>query len=246
MNFKSIITLLVIMMGVSFFFVSCNNDSDLGKDIDGQTYLSLSDNNNWSNLSEVDNQTLVKALKRMEIVKANEGYQTKWTSGSQINISEELFVKIKEVMNLSNKSISNTKLKSVRFKTSAENGTSYDCVAQAISSLLGSFGCSTTYNDVNSWAQAQWGTQGVPLGSFVDACNQFLDGQQISLNGNTFSNGMSPSGQKVIVVMNINGEYHAGVLNYCSGSNLWYHDAYGDHLTDSSTIINAYQACGCE
>jgi len=125
----------------------------------------------------------------------------------------------------------------------------YDCAAPSIRSVPNNFG-STTYNDVNSWAQAQWGTLGVPLSSFITTCDQYLNGQQITLTDNTFSNnnGMPPSGQKVVVVMNISGEYHAGVLISCSNGSLVYSDYIGGgmHIADTNQIVNSYQAWGCD
>ncbi len=55
---------------------------------------------------------------------------------------------------------------------------------------------------------------------------------------------MPPSGQKVVVAMNLNGEGYAGVLVPCTGSVVSYVDKYGIHFADITQVVAAYQACG--
>lgn len=244
-NFKFSATLLITLMVVSFFFVGCQNESNLNKDIDALPYLSLSNDKNSLNLSDADKQAFIKAYQRMEITQEDGLYKTKWTSGSQINISKDLFNMFKNGIIRSNQLNDKLKHKLVRFKTEGENGgASNDCVQQAIWSVMSTFGCSSSYTDVNDWVINTYGNNGVAPQFFGDACDHFLDGYKSTIyNGY----GEPPSGQKIIVVLN-NGtpEEHAGVLKMYTNGLVWYTDKNGDQTFFSTDNITCYIASGCE
>ncbi|MDD2284979.1 MAG: hypothetical protein PHQ11_06235 [Paludibacter sp.] len=252
-NFKFSMMLLATLMVVSVFFGGCQNDFNIDQDIIGLPYLTLSDNNHSLKLSDADRQTFIKAYQRMEITKENGTYKTKWTSGSQINISEDLFNMFRNGIICSNQLNDKFKHKSPRFKSDSEDGgtnSGTDCVQQAIWNVIYTFGGTSSYSDVNDWITNTYGNYGVPASSFVDACGHFLNGYQITLDDNTFSsnNGVPPSGQKVIVALINNTSIgHAAVLIMCFGGAVWYRDTDGtERVTFTSNILNAYQASGCK
>jgi hypothetical protein len=76
---------------------NCSVDSDEIETSEFETYLSLNKSDfdfarDWDNLSETDKNTFRSAKKRMNFTFDKNGIcKTKWTSSSQVNISEELF-----------------------------------------------------------------------------------------------------------------------------------------------------------
>lgn len=251
-----------IVLITSIFFAGCQNETNVDSTIDNQSFLTLSDYSKIGYLSDADNVILAKAINRMSIVSENGLFQTKVTSGKEINISEKLFLKIKDIIENSNNNQSKQRFMSIRFKTNAENGggttSPNDCVARAMSSVFDYFGCSTSYNDVNLWFQSQWGTNGVPYDLLIGVFDRYLNGKQITLSGTTFSssNGMPSSGQKVIVVAIIGNELHAGVLMSCTNGCVAFTDNIGEnnnnnnnnyvHIITLNQVVTAYQACGCK
>jgi hypothetical protein len=247
-KFFNTICVTVMMVIASCFMIGCSQDmfEDDTNISDMSEYLSVS-STNLLNLSEADAATVQLAFKRIDIRFENGLYGTKFSSGSQINMSGELFSIFKDAINNSNKAIKEASLKPKipRLKNGNESSTSNDCVAYAIQSVLYGFGTSMSLSSINTWLVDQYGTQGVPLSSFSAAVSHFLNGSPV-----TISNNYSiPSGKKVIIVLRTGpSSGHAVTLLSVSGGNVLYSDPQngGGGYAPISDIVSAFECSGAK
>jgi len=253
-NFKYSAVLLVTLMIISLTFVCCTKDSDLSNDVtvNQLPYLTISstNSNKWT---KSDMQAYGEAFKRLKINKTNGVYETQFVSGSQVNISEVLFNQIKELIYKSSK-ISNiySNSSTPRLKTPGENsGSTTDCVQQAIWLCMSSYGSSSSYDSVNSWATSEYGNNGINgTQNFTDACDHFLNGQRVTIYPDSFNGtmGYPAYGTIIVVIRNPNNpsDGHAGILNFCLNGAVFYTDKDGQKPAILDNVVCAYQAWGCE
>jgi hypothetical protein len=167
----SIFTLIAVMLiAACGSFIGCQQDNFVEEEetVDFSTYLSLnrSDINilDWGNWSETDKETFAMAEKRMAISFDEDGRcYTKWTSNSQVNISDELFTffvnQVVAINNLTEQLVqSNFWAKPyslfVRLKVGSneKKTTSNCCVTKCIADMVNAFG-SAKYSlaDIDSY-----------------------------------------------------------------------------------------------
>jgi hypothetical protein len=144
------------------------------------------------------------------------------TSANQINVSEEVFIYLNDMVKISNKRILEHGRKSSlipRLKNGNENGneTSNDCVAQAIVGIAQSMGVALNSSTVNGWIEQRYGTNGVPSGNISEVVSHYFSSSSVSI-----SNGYTPpSGKQVFVVFNFgDGTGHASRYLSCSNDGI--------------------------
>jgi hypothetical protein len=247
---RKLIFIVVMIIGV--IFVSCTKESVIDKDVEELPYLSLNNNNTNEKFSDKDLKIFESAFKRMEITKENGIYTTKWTSGKQINISEDLFKLIKDGIGFSNLYYSglSKKYKAPRFKqTSSEQvGASTDCVQQAIWIVSELFSCNISYSSINSWVVSQYGNQGLTsLGQFNTACSHYFIGSSSSISNGY---GAPLNGEQIIVIIPSGSDgsgaqiFHACVLvSYANGAIL-YRDKNGLGALITTATFPCYRISG--
>jgi hypothetical protein len=148
LRFRFLLIAVLVLVAGSSFFIACNSDNPLSDNTEFETYLSLSKpdfdfGRDWESLSESDKNTFNLAQKRMDFTFDENGIcTTKWTSSSQVNMSDELFncfISIIDVTNEVTKQLSETQeIKLPRLKSGNEcNPSEYssrinNCLVQAI------------------------------------------------------------------------------------------------------------------
>jgi hypothetical protein len=178
----------------------------------------------------------------MPIFSENGIYKTNITSGSQINISENLFVFFNKTIDNSNNRAKEIKPLIPRLKDGANESTSSnDCVAYAVYKVLSYFGSTKLLSSIISYMRNTYGNNGVPSGLFYTAVRHYLIGDSITIT----SNYSVPAGSNVIVVFN----EHAVNLASCSDSLFLYYDgspgASSSWAFDTiSKITHAFKATG--
>lgn len=221
MIMKRLLIFAVGMIGLFLMPTSCERESIYEKE--AQPYLSLEGGND---LSSKDRNVLAQAFLRANIRLEKGEYQFSAQSGTELNISEELFEKLQEVVRNSNERRLSKVVKSFipRLKSNTENPggssdtTSTDCVAHVVSTVLGNFGVAMSHLDINSWIVDEYGPGGVPANNFYDVLDQFLGGSSASLPNSYFYTGSGP--QLIVVISTGNpNEGHAVTVTAVDGNN---------------------------
>jgi hypothetical protein len=241
---RSIISEL-ILFGLIFTILitlpACSNEDDLKHNL---SYLSLNKEMNDTKLTVNELNIISQALKRLEIYRADGIYKVKHYSGSEINISNELFEYVINSINHTNKIIlkSGKRFKLVRFKTSAETTEppKTDCLARAITQGLAG---SETYDDVNEYITDEYGNDGVKLEDFNEACTHFFPNGSAKNPSDIDSGSMD---NMIIVYRTSDGNAHAVNGTYSNGNDILYYDAQNSCLGYCSVndVIAAYSLSG--
>jgi hypothetical protein len=165
----------------------------------------------FSNLSNADLNIISQAFSRLDINQKNGLIQIKQTSGSQVNISENLFVFIKNQLDNSSK-YREIKPNVPRLKQDGESTIPNlnNCVAYSVSRIMAQFGVTTSVSTIDTYYQSQYGTNGIPSGSLATAAQTYLNGYTTT--------SIPPSGSKAIVVLKIG---HAINFFSASGNFIW-------------------------
>jgi hypothetical protein len=157
--------ILIIMIISAMFVQNCNSDFDINGDFDINkemsdftAYLSIDKSDfdfgrDWDNLSEIDKNTFNLAQKRMNFTFDENGIcTTKWTSSSQVNMSDELFDCFINMIALTNEATNDLSeiqwINTPRLKSGSESGSesggssnrSKNCVVQSLVYVLQKFG----------------------------------------------------------------------------------------------------------
>jgi hypothetical protein len=229
------------MIVTSCFVIGCQKEDSLeiNNNIDG--YLSLPDGFDLLNLSDDESQILQTAFSRMSIFSETEIFKTKFTSGSQINMSEDLFDFFNNMINKSNKS-QEISLSSPRLKSGTESTTNNDCVAYSIYNALNYFSSSVSLNSIKTYLQEQYGTNGVLMGSVTSAITHYLKGSTTTIT----SNYMPPSGTKVIIVIPGNPLHAVNLFGCTNGTAVYTDSSSGSSsgMIEVSKISYAFAATG--
>ena len=170
--------IMAMIISCSLVFHGCEKEDTL--DYSQSEFLELSTYGDLSEISEQDFAKISQAIGRMDIRLKSSLYHIEQTSGAQINISEELFDFIKSGFNHTNETIESynsgsldfsvPRLKSSNNESSSDGSTtSSDCMAYAISKLSGK-----SYSSVKSYLESTYGSDGVPLSCFKNACTHFM------------------------------------------------------------------------
>jgi hypothetical protein len=162
LSFRFLLMVLLITIVTGSFFIACNSEDPFSKDNEFETYLSISKSDfdlvrDWEGLSESDKNALYLAQKRMNFTFDKNGIcTTKWTSSSQVNMSDELFKYFINVIKYSNevtKDLSKIQgIKYPRLKTGDYESNGDDCVIQSLYYILNGWGASYTISDINNYA----------------------------------------------------------------------------------------------
>jgi hypothetical protein len=118
----------------------------------------------YNDLSESEMDVINQAFRRITFSLEDGYYQIEQQSGSQVNISEELFSFFQTAVDNSNDRNAFAIATYIpRLKSGSESGANAtDCVARTIVGIAASLGSSLSYNTVNSWITSQYGNGGVP------------------------------------------------------------------------------------
>jgi hypothetical protein len=225
----------------SCFVTGCNQGEDyiVAENSDNE-YLSLPPNFDVSNLADEHLKTLQLAFDRMSIFSTDGIFRTNITSGSQINISENLFVFLNEAIDNSNNRAKEIKPLIPRLKNGGnESPSSNDCVAYAVHKVLSFYKSTISVNSVISYMRNTYGNNGIPSGSFYNAVQHYLEGNTVTITANY----NIPSGTMVIVAFN----GHAVNLLSCSNGMFLYSDSSGSTsggVESVSKITHAFKATG--
>lgn len=243
---KSIISELIL--SVLFFLIlislpACSNEDDLKPNL---SYLSFDKEVNETKLTVNELKLITEAFKRLEIYREDGLYKSKYTSGSEVNISNKLFEYVIYSINNTNKIFlkSDKRYKSVRFKTGVVEAAPQqtDCVARAIArGLAGSL--TYTYEEVNGYIVATYGNNGVKLGDVNDVCSNFFP------YGNSVSPSQISSGSMnnmILVIQTSDGGLHAVNGTFSNGSDILYYDAQNERQGYCSVdaVVAAYALYG--
>ncbi|MDR0604491.1 MAG: hypothetical protein LBG80_09345 [Bacteroidales bacterium] len=241
LSYRFLLVAVLVSVAMSSFFVACssddifsedNMDSNLEMQIFGE-YLSFSSkiDSKTVGLPEEDVKVLVLAFQRIKLIKKDGLYQMLETSANQINVSEEVFTCLDDMLKISNKRILEygrissliPRLKDGVNENGNENRTSNDCVAQTIVNIAQFMGMSLDFYVVKGWIVQQHGANGVPSGSIQAVINHYFSSSPV-----TISNGYTPpSGKQVFVVFNYgNGTGHAARYLSCSNDYVLCNDGF--------------------
>ncbi|MDR1341612.1 MAG: hypothetical protein LBK58_16415 [Prevotellaceae bacterium] len=248
------ISLIIAIFFVSCFVIGCQTEEDIStvdsnEIIDG--YLSLPEGFNLLDLSDRESHIFMTAFSRMSIASENGIFKTKFTSGNQVNISEELFNFFRETIINSNKSkdIEEIELLSPRLKLPTESTSNNDCVAYSIYNAIHAYGSSTTLASVKSYIQNTYGTNGVLLSSITGAIQHYLTGSPIALSDTAYYSYLPSSANKIIIVIP-GSPYHAVNLYACSNGLAVYTDSSsgttGVSMIERSKVVYAFKATGAK
>lgn len=150
-------------------------------------FLTISSGFILSELSKSDLQIISEAFQRLDIGSKDGLFIISQTSGSQINISEELFAYFKLLEDETNaKNVFFGPIASRRLPSPADSiSTGSDCVAWTIAAILKDLGQSTyKASIIDDWIIRQKFNPehtGVPLNAFSTVLNQFLDVNKVIL-----------------------------------------------------------------
>ncbi|MDR2643927.1 MAG: hypothetical protein LBC74_14190 [Planctomycetaceae bacterium] len=231
--------------------MSCQSDDEVTENTnDYTTYLSISKadfdlSRDWVNLSEADKNTFIEAKKRMGITFEKNGIaKTKWTSGSQINISDELFGYFIDYIAHTNKvtkKLNLLKWKTPRLKDGIEldyppTVRANNCVIQSLYYVLQQFGAGTgaySLGAIDTWVYSNnyyeysleygWGASTTPV------LSHYLNGTYVNISYLTnptasYQYILILPGPPVHVVVFNNFDPSYGIVNYydpqnnCTGS----------------------------
>jgi hypothetical protein len=235
-----------IIIVASCFVTGCQKGEDIVTVDSSNEYLSLPDGFDFLNLSDEEYQIAQKALGRMFLCSKNGKFETKFTSGNQINISEELFNFFSAAITNSNSNKSKEiRISYPRLKTGTIESTynSNDCVAHTIHAVCSLFGVSKLLSDIKQWLETKYGTQGVPNNRITAALNHYLEAAPTSLPSSySYSNN-----NKIVVIERINDTIgHSGILHLVATGTVMYRDNQngGYRYCTASDIIYTYSILG--
>jgi hypothetical protein len=245
------------------FTQSCSQDEADITNIDYSEYLSLSKPNfdfalDWDNLSDTDKNTFRLAKKRMDIAFEKNGTcKTKWTSSSQINISDDLFNCFIEMIALSNKAIDIVYPSHWTFPRLKNGSERWDCcVVQSLVYVLQNFGASSGpygLSSIDNWINtnnyytysSQYGMWGANI---PEVLTHYLEGSYINKNAISSVN-FSGSSQYIIILTGppahmvvATGRDSSGNINYYDAQNSTSGQCNVNDISDvyKSTYYNHY------
>lgn len=264
LKFRFLLIAVLVSVAMSGFFIACSSNDNITEfdTSEFDNYLSLSKSDfdfgrDWDNLSESDKATFNQAQKRMDFTFDENGIcTTKWTSSSQVNMSDELFnyfINIIAFKNEITKKLSEIQeINFPRLKAGYEcNPSDYNsrinsCLVKAIYSLYGA----PSYSVIDSWLCERgyyrynstgnyWGVNSLYTQAVL---SQFLKGDIVtSISWDKLTN-------KCILILTGNPQ-HAVVFSYYNGreSKVYFTDPSGTSSKESCSIndiVLAFKATG--
>jgi hypothetical protein len=224
---------LISIVALGLFVQSCSNDFDINE-IDKsefETYLSLNKSDfdfarDWESLSEIDKKTFQSAKKRMDITFEKNGIcKTKWTSSSQVNMSDELFEYFINMIAFTNevtKELSQMQwINPPRLKSGSESDRSNNCVVQSLYYVLQWFGAPYSLNDIDNWVYSNnyYTSDG---GASTAILSHYLSGQFLHFISYSLLANFSSSYKYILILEGT--PLHAVVFTgFSSGSHMVYY-----------------------
>jgi hypothetical protein len=245
-------TLIVVIATVvaSCFMVGCQKEDTINN-IEFSTYLSLGKSDfdfarDWDNLSETDKNTFLLAHKRMDFTFDDDGIcTTKWTSGRQVNMSDELFNCFTNMIALTNEatrelSEAMPEFNIPRLKSGNEcNSSDYNsrinsCAVKSIYNVYNAlYSSGISYTSIDGWICANdyyayssscncWGIKSTHINTVL---SHFLKGGTVTVNVGNLTNSSSI---KCILILK-GTPLHAVVYNFYNtiSSTIQYYDPQG-------------------
>ncbi|MDR1112660.1 MAG: hypothetical protein LBL18_02715 [Bacteroidales bacterium] len=257
-NFRNINIPIVMALIIASFMFSCQKDELFGYVEEDLPYLSLSADFSGFDIektSDADWHVFHLAHQRMDIQEKNGVLYTKWKSGEQINVSEELFDFFVTMLNNTTReheengkiASSFPRLKQGGETEEEETNSPNDCVARAIVDVMKSFGkTNVSVAEVNAWIRAHYGSNGVPSSKFAEVVSHFLEGGETSLPSNYEYSASSKKRYIVVERPNNTGDGHAGMLMSTTGTKSIYRDSQnkGYNSFDRGAAAKVYEATG--
>lgn len=205
--------LLFLCFSISFFFffTGCQNDEE-SEACAKLPYLSFNEKTDYSNLSQDDLEVINKAFQRIEIKDDHGLLKIKQKSGSEINISEDLFYFFKMSVDKTNDRLKLAKidLSMARTRSYSESGgynERNDCVAQSIVAVLKDKGVYRSIDSVSREVDAITGGGGVPMNLMKTVLEKYFHVTQVS----TPSSSSTPVSSSIAVIHN-GSQAHAVTL----------------------------------
>lgn len=204
-NIRSITSYVLVLLSLSIF-VSCS-ESDNVITPKQQTFLSVTPGKYLSEYTQAEWDVLDEAKSRLNIVTTPDGlrYITE-LSGSEVNISEELYGKIKIMIENGNNLITGAKESQTRMAGD-------DCVANCIVELGRRLGSTMNAPLIKQWINNQCEGIGVPESRVLEMVQRWLIAHSI---GTPISTAALGDGPIMAVVLGT----HAVVVDDIQGSDL--------------------------
>lgn len=183
-NIRSITSYVLVLLSLSIF-VSCSK-SDNVITPKQQTFLSVTPGKYLSEYTQAEWDVLDEAISRLNIVTTPDGlrYITE-LSGSEVNISEELYGKIKIMIENGNNLITGAKKSQTRMSGD-------DCVANCIVELGRRLGSTMNAPLIKQWINNQCEGIGVPENRVLEMVQRWLIAHSIGTPISTAAWGDGP------------------------------------------------------
>lgn len=239
-NNQSITSYLLVLLSLSIF-VSCSK-SDNVITPEQQTFLSVTPGKYLSEYTQAEWDVLDEARGRLNIVTTPDGlrYITE-LSGSEVNISEELYGKIKIMIENGNNLITGAKESQTRMSGD-------DCVANCIVELGRRLGSTMNAPLIKQWINNQCEGVGVPESRILEMVQRWLIARSIGTPISTTALADGPImavilGTHAVVVEELKGsEIKVYDQDLISTDPLMPHDGYTD--LPALYVSSAYVATG--
>lgn len=183
-NIRSITSYVLVLLSLSIF-VSCSK-SDNVITPKQQTFLSVTPGKYLSEYTQAEWDVLDEAISRLNIVTTPDGlrYITE-LSGNEVNISEELYGKIKIMIENGNNLITGAKKSQTRMSGD-------DCVANCIVELGRRLECTMNAPLIKQWINNQCEGVGVPESRVLEMVQRWLIAHSIGTPISTAAWGDGP------------------------------------------------------
>lgn len=191
----AIIGMIVTLFVTCFSIVGCQQD-ETETSMGELPYLSIDSNTGLSTISPTEWEIIRKAASRVNIGIKDGLFYMGQTSGSQVNISENLFAIFKSSIENANKKIKSKKIKLFRKRSRAEGEyeeelRGNDCVARTILWTCRVLDSPISEEDVTEWIDSQYGGDGVPFEDVGIVLDHYFIGEQVPtpVDGYTIGTG---------------------------------------------------------
>ena len=167
--------------------------------VDDGAWLDITIPEDASQMSAEDLNILMQGFLRLDIQLNEDGlYEVTQQSGEEVNMSEELFEYLVQMVKGSNRWNPTSSIAKIKTRSESEDGQMTDCVAWAIA-----YATNEKYEDVNSWITEKYKGQGVPANEFYSVMRHFNSKGEI----------ISPSEFKGLSIDAHNAKQYIIVLN---------------------------------
>lgn len=208
-------------------------------------------------ITEADNEVILKAVSRVEIVEKKGFYSIKAPEASEINMSPEVLTAVKQIAVRSNLNMTRALLNKnyiPRTRQASEGDdtiyTPWDCVPQCIGSIANIFGLNrdTYYSSAISYMDKQaWSGSGVPLSGVGSLLGSMFGSGNVSQKGNrdylSWGNGASKDSVTTIGINTSIGGHQVIYRGMTTDNRtVLYSDSQNDEVVNFTNIRNVNNA----